>query len=112
MSRALMVLLAAVLLVAGCTTTDDGAGAPDGADAAGVDAAGPSVAPGTSDPFDGDVDPMRVLLAIVVLTTGSVDAAVAEGLVTPEELDIADSAIANGEVGAWLARADLLVGER
>ena len=50
---------------------------------------------------------MRVLLAVVVLTTGNVDAAVAEGLLTPAELDIAESAIANHEVSAWLARADL-----
>lgn len=49
---------------------------------------------------------MRALLAVVALTTGNVDAAVAEGLVTPEELDVAESAIANDEVSAWLARAD------
>ena len=104
MSRALTVLLAAVLLVAGCTAAEDGAGVTDGSGAAGGDATATEDA---VTPFDGDVDPMRVLLAIVVLTTGSVDAAVAEGLVTPEELDIADSAIANGEVSAWLARADL-----
>lgn len=107
MSRVLTVLLAAVLLVAGCTTTDDGTGAADGAGGTGATGADTSAAENAVTPFDGDVDPMRVLLAIVVLTTGSVDAAVAEGLVTPEELDIADSAITNGEVGAWLARADL-----
>lgn len=50
---------------------------------------------------------MRVLLAIVVLTTGSVDAAVGEGLVTPAEIDIAEQALADGDVSAWLARADL-----
>ena len=104
MIRVLTVLLAAVLLVAGCTAADDGAGVTDGSGDAGGDAATPE---DVVTPFDGDVDPMRVLLAIVVLTTGSVDAAVAEGLVTPEDLDIADSAIANGEVSAWLARADL-----
>lgn len=104
MIRVLTVLLAGVLLVAGCTAADDRAGVTDGSGAAGGDAATPE---DVVTPFDGDVDPMRVLLAIVVLTTGSVDAAVAEGLVTPEELDIADSAIANGEVSAWLARADL-----
>jgi hypothetical protein len=105
MSRALTVLLAAVLLVAGCTTGEDGAdggGADGGGMGGGVEAADDVVTP-----FDRDVDPMRVLLAVIVLTTGSVDAAVAEGLVTPEELDIAESAIADREVSAWLARADL-----
>jgi len=104
MSRVLTVLLAAVLLVAGCTRTNDGAVTAHGSRSV-------SGYPGAPDtvvtPFDGDVDPMRVLLAVVVLTTGNVDAAVAEGLLTPAEFDIAESAIANHEVSAWLARADL-----
>ena len=101
MSRAPTMLLAAVLLVSGCTPADDEVAGQGATDAEASDAAD------VVTPFDEGIDPMRVLLAIIVLTTGSVDAAVAEGLVTPEELDIADSAIANGEVSAWLARADL-----
>jgi len=59
----------------------------------------------------GGADALRVLLGVVVLTTGDVDAAVAEGLVSPAELDLAAEAIAAREVSLWLARADLRLNE-
>lgn len=117
-TRIATVLLSVLLAACGADEEPmdpDGTGGTDGA----VDA-GPSAPDGTapgagSDP-DGtealgpvDADPLRVLLAVVVLTTGDVDAAVAEGLVTPAELDLAEEAVAAREVSVWLARADLLI---
>ena len=45
-----------------------------------------------------DTDALRLLLAVVILTAGDVDAAVAEGVVTPDELDRANRAIDTGSV--------------
>lgn len=116
MHRILVPLVGAVLLV-GCAgdaggdaAGDEAADAPSGAATdtpdspdVGTTVEGPGVVDGA--------DPLGVLLAVVVLTTGEVDAAVAEGLVTPAELDTARDAIAAREVSAWLARADLLIGD-
>jgi hypothetical protein len=59
-------------------------------------------------------DPLRVLLAVVVLTTGDVDAAVADGLITPAEVDAASAALdATGTeaLEAWVEQArDALAG--
>lgn len=52
---------------------------------------------------------LRVLLAVVILTAGDVDAAVAEGVVTPEELDLASRAIDTGSVAALFEQAGLEV---
>ena len=105
-ARLTALVLTALVSLSGCARDDGTVDTPDGAP---TDARAdvPTGAPDGSAPFDQDADPMRVLLAIVVLTTGSVDAAVAEGLVTPEELDIAEQALSDGDVSAWLARADL-----
>lgn len=120
--RARLATVAAAAVLTACGTSDAPAG-PDrttgDAGAAGATTPAPDdVAPGTgSDPdaptgtaTDG-ADPLRVLLAVVVLTTGDVDAAVAEGLVSPSDLDVAESALAAREVSVWLARADLLLRE-
>lgn len=99
--RTTALLVALVLALWGCTgATDDGA-TPEPAG----DAAVPSddVGATTAD----EQDPLRVLLAVMILTTGDVDAAVAEGVVTPAELDAADAVIASGDVGEWFARAEL-----
>lgn len=117
--RARLATIAAAAVLTACGTSDAPAG-PDGTtgDAGATTPAPDEVAPGTgSDPdaptgtaTDG-ADPLRVLLAVVVLTTGDVDAAVAEGLVSPSDLDLAESALAAREVSVWLARADLLLRE-
>jgi hypothetical protein len=99
--RTTALLVALVLALWGCTgATDDGV-TPEPAG----DAAVPSDDAGatTAD----EQDPLRVLLAVMILTTGDVDAAVAEGVVTPAELDAADAVIASGDVGEWFARAEL-----
>ena len=99
--RTTALLVAFVLALWGCSgTTDDGA-TPEPV----PDVAGPSDADADM-PADGS-DPLRVLLAVMILTAGDVDAAVAEGVVTPAELDAADAVIASGEVGEWFARAEL-----
>ena len=54
-----------------------------------------------------DLHALRVLLAVVILTAGDVDAAVAEGIITPEELDLASEAIDTGAVPQWFERARL-----
>lgn len=119
-TRIATVLLTAVL--AACGSTDDPVepdvtgDADDAADAGPTapDEAAPgprSGADGTADLGQYDADPLQVLLAVVVLTAGDVDAAVAEGLVTPAELDLAEAAVDAREVSVWLARADLLLHE-
>jgi len=92
-----------IVTLTGCTPAlDDGAStiAPS-------DTPAPDVPEGDALATDGP-DPVRVLLAAVVLTTGDVDAAIAEGLVTPEEVEAASTALA--EVGTdalveWIERA-------
>jgi hypothetical protein len=92
-----------IVTLTGCTRAlDDGAStiAPS-------DTPAPDVPEGDALATDGP-DPVRVLLAAVVLTTGDVDAAIAEGLVTPEEVEAASTALA--EVGTdalveWIERA-------
>ncbi len=116
--------LTLALVLAGCgTSVDDTTGpATSGDGAAGTtDADGapdpapdarPDVGPDDGElPDVGGADALRVLLGVVVLTTGDVDAAVAEGLVSPAELDLAAEAIAAREVSLWLARADLRLSE-
>jgi hypothetical protein len=111
-SRGVTTAALALFIIAtfsGCT--------PAGDDAAST--AAPSDAPATDAPQDAtrapdDPDPVRVLLAVVVLTTGDVDAAVAEGLVTPEEVEVASTALA--EVGTealeeWVERARRVLAE-
>lgn len=46
-------------------------------------------------------------LLLELSDAGDVDAAVAEGVVTPAELDAADAVIASGDVGEWFARAQV-----
>jgi hypothetical protein len=64
----------------------------------------------TMDVADGP-DPVRVLVAVTVLTTGDVEAAVAEGLLTPEEVDAAERAIADDTVADWIERAEGMLAE-
>lgn len=99
--RGIAALILTTVGLAGCADAQGGGGtaeptmpdAPDGAN-------------GDITSADG-TDPLRVLLAVVILTAGDVDAAVAEGIVTPDELDAASAALAAGEVGDLLARAQL-----
>ena len=116
--------LTLALVLAGCGTSVDettGHAASDGGAAGTTDENGaPDPAPDARPDVGSDVgelpgvdgaDALRVLLGVVVLTTGDVDAAVAEGLVSPAELDLAAEAIAAREVSLWLARADLRLSE-
>lgn len=56
-------------------------------------------------------DPVQVLVAVTVLTTGDVEAAIAEGLLTPEEVDAAERALADGTVQDWIERAERTLAE-
>ena len=49
------------------------------------------------------VDADDVLLAGLLLTVGDIDRAIAEGLVTPEEVDVAIAALEAGTMSEWLA---------
>jgi hypothetical protein len=49
--------------------------------------------------------PSGVLLAAVLLATGDVGAAVAEGIVSPEEVDAAVAAVAAGDLDRWRVAA-------
>lgn len=52
------------------------------------------------------VDPVRVALAIVLLNSGDIDAAIAAGQVSPAEVDLAIQAITEDTVTAWLDLAE------
>lgn len=52
-----------------------------------------------------DVTAQGVVLAAVLLSTADITAVVAEGLVTPAEVDAARAAIADGTLGEWRERA-------
>jgi hypothetical protein len=85
-----------VVTLLGCTLPEDDAEPPPAPDQTAV------VVPD-------DIAALRVLLAVVVLTAGDVDAAVAEGVVTPEELDLASEAIDTGSVSALFEQARLTI---
>jgi hypothetical protein len=53
-----------------------------------------------------DVTAKNVLVAAVLLSTSDIDGAVAEGLVTPAEVDAAAAAIKNGTLDLWRQRAE------
>ena len=52
------------------------------------------------------VDPVRVVLAFVLMSTGDIESAVAEGLVTPDEVAIAVQSLEDGTVQDWIDRAE------
>lgn len=53
-----------------------------------------------------DVSAKGVLLAAVLLSTSDIEAALAEGLVTPAEVDLAQAAIDDGLLDQWRQRAE------
>lgn len=52
------------------------------------------------------VDPVRVVLAFVLMSTGDIESAVAEGLITPDEVAIAVQSLEDGTVQEWIDRAE------
>ncbi|MBB5632957.1 hypothetical protein BKA04_001180 [Cryobacterium mesophilum] len=59
-----------------------------------------------SGPLPADVSAQNVVLAAILLRTSDIDAAVADGLVTPAEVDAAKLAIEQGTVDLWRQRAE------
>jgi hypothetical protein len=53
-----------------------------------------------------DVTAKNVLVAAILLSTSDIDGAVAEGLVTPAEVDAAAAAIKDGTLDLWRQRAE------
>lgn len=53
-----------------------------------------------------DVSAKGVLLAAVLLSTADIEAALSEGLVTPAEIDLAQTAIDDGLIDQWRQRAE------
>lgn len=52
------------------------------------------------------VDPVRVVLAFVLLSSGDIEAAISEGLVSPEEVAIAVTAVDEGTIQDWIDAAE------
>ena len=75
-------------------------------------ACGPSAAPEETDvaahvaELPDSVSPEGVLKAAVLLSTADIEAAVSEGLVTPDEVDAAKRAIETGTLDLWRQRAE------
>lgn len=122
MRRTLRDLTAGLALVTitltGCTDGTDVSDEPTspGVDAGSVDEA-PEDAPDPTDDdmgmsdvmpdtMDGALDPVRVALALVLLDAGDIEAAVAEGLVDPAEVDAAERALTDGTAQDWFDLAD------
>ena len=73
---------------------------------AGVTDAAPSPHPILASELPSDLTARGVLLAAVLLSDGDVEQAVADGLVTPAEVDEAIRAIEAGELDVWAQRAE------
>lgn len=73
---------------------------------AGATDAAPSPRPILTSDLPSDVTARGVLLAAVLLSEGDVERAVADGLVTPAEVDEAIRAIERDELDAWAQRAE------
>lgn len=104
-----LVLVGAVLAGCGGSTdaTDDGIGPDDGT------APGTTVPDATDRPdVDTSLEAEQVVLAIVMITAGAIEAALAEGLVSPAEVDAASRSITAGTVQGWfdLAAEQLAAG--
>ncbi len=69
-------------------------------------AASPAPHPTLTRELPSDLSARGVLLAAVLLSEGDVERAVADGLVTPAEVDEAIRAIEGGELDAWAERAE------
>ena len=57
-------------------------------------------------------DPVRVVLAFVLLSSGDIEAAMSEGLVSPEEIAIAVTALDEGTIQVWIDAAEESVAAR
>ena len=60
----------------------------------------------TTTVFLSDANPTRVLLAAVILSSGDIEKALTEGLVTSIDVDAAAAAIQEGTLDAWRERAE------
>ena len=111
-SLASITLIGAVLAGCGGTTdaSDEGTIGTDGT------SSGTTLTPDADAEARPDIDTTLeaepVVLAIVLLTAGDIDAAVAEGLVSPAEVDAASRAITAGTAQDWfdLAAEQLAAG--
>ena len=52
------------------------------------------------------VDPVRVVLTFVLLSSGDIEAAISEGLVSPKEVAIAVTAVDEGTIQDWIDAAE------
>jgi hypothetical protein len=57
-------------------------------------------------PLPQDVSAKNVLAAAILLSTSDIEGAVAEGIVTPAEVDAAKVAIEDGTLDLWRQRAE------
>lgn len=52
------------------------------------------------------VDPVRVVLAFVLLSSGDLEAAISKGLVSPEEVAVSIAAVEEGTIQDWIDAAE------
>lgn len=67
-----------------------------------VETAADAVAAAIAQAISDGMDPARVVEAALLLTAGDVQAALAQGIVTPEEVDLARAALADGALQLWI----------
>lgn len=96
------------LVMASCGSDSDEEAVPTGGDtSASVDGSVTTITPDsgiTAQDVDG-ADPEKVLLAAILLGVGDIDVALAEGLVTADEVDLAVAALETGTLTEWSDRA-------
>jgi hypothetical protein len=94
-------MLVAVGLLSGCISE-----AQDEVPATEIVEEQPVVAPKVQLEVPDGVDPVRIVLAFVLLSSGDIEAAISEGLVSPDEVAIAVTAVDDGTIQDWIDAAE------
>lgn len=98
---ALVAALTSAPLLAGCAVdSPDRPVAPTSSSV--VETPADAVAAAIAQAIADGMDPERVVEAALLLTAGDVQAALAQGIVTPEEVDLARTALADGALQLWI----------
>lgn len=107
-TRAVAIVCASLSMIAACGSDDgDDSGGTSSDDTSGVvDTATTPIDDIDTDGIDMDgIDPDKVVLASILLAVGNVDVALADGLVSADEVDLAAEALASGTLSEWVDQA-------
>lgn len=101
--RAVAIVFASLSMITACGSDDgDDDGGTSSDDTSGV--VDTETTPIDDIDVDG-IDPDKVVLASILLAVGNVDVALADGLVSADEVDLAAEALASGTLSRWVDQA-------